>query len=60
MLTKEMPTFISTCRSFVVSKVTKEPQVVPVQVVVPGAVPELFHVPADENGRSKSATKCRV
>ena len=60
VLTKEMPTFIRTCRSLVVSKVTKEPQVVPVQAAEPEEVPVLSHVPADENGRLKRAAKCRV
>ena len=60
VLTKEMPTFMSTCRSLVVSKVTNEPHVMPEQLSFPGRTPAFPHVPADENGRSKSATKCTV
>ena len=32
----------------------------PEQVVAPGNVPASPHAPADENGRSKRATKWRV
>ena len=39
VLTNEMPTFMSTWCCFVVSNVTKDPQVVPEHVVVPGVMP---------------------
>jgi len=60
VLTKEMPTFMRTCRTLVVSKVAKAPQVVPEHSSFPAKTPAFPHVPADENGRSKSATKWTV
>ena len=58
-LTKEIPTFISTWRSEVVSNVTKAPHELPVQErAATGPAP--LHVPATEKGRLKFATKWRV
>ena len=59
-LTKEMPTFIMTTRSFSVSKETKAPHTVPAQALLPAATPAALQVPTDEKGRLKRAVKYSV